>query len=188
MTDDTENTVRVVAQVPQSVKDAAKDKLEYGGLSREIQDTLERIAFGEELGQRSRLERRREELAEQLREKREKRRETDADIENLEQRIDAVENDLSNLTSREDKYEARLEALETRLRVEGQRLDPEHAAVRDAAVAAGVEPEGVVETLKERNPDVPAYAFQQALHDRETWDGLPESEAQPDVEDREGVR
>lgn len=186
MTDgESEETARVVAQVPESVKAAAKEKLEYGGLSREIQDTLERIAFGEDLGERSRLERRRDELTEELREKREERREINAEIENIEQRIDGVEDKLSNLTSREDKFEARIEALETRLRVEGQRLDPDHAAVKDAAAAAGVEPEGVVEKLKERNPDVPTYAFQDGLHDRETWSGLPENKAHQSVEKRE---
>jgi len=187
MTDDTDDepTTRVVAEVPESVKETAKEKLEYGGISREIKETLERIAFGEELTQRSRLERQREELKAELRDKREQRRELDAEIETLEDRINGVDEKMNNLTTREDKFEAKLEELEAKLRVDGMRLDPEHPAIQRAAKTGGVEAEGVIETLKERNPDVPAYAFQDGLHDRETWNGLPDSEANLPVDERE---
>lgn len=188
MSGDDEKTVRVVAEVPESVKETAKEKLEYGGLSREIQETLERIAFGEDLTQRSRLERQRDELQAELREKREQRRDLDAEIETLEQRISGVDEKLSEITTREDKYEAKLEELDALLRQDGVRLDPDHGAVRRAAETAGVEPEGVVATLKERNPDVPTYAFEDGLHDRETWGGLPDDQATHAVSEREGVR
>lgn len=169
MTD--EDTVRVVAEVPESVKETAKDKLEYGGISREIRETLERIAFGEDLTQRSRLERQREAVADDLRELREQRREIDAKIESAEERITAIDQKLSTITSREDKFEAKLEELEAQL-YDGVRLWDDHGAVRRAAQTGGVEPEQVIRTLKERNPDIPEYAYQQALHDNETWGGL----------------
>ena len=186
MTDE-EETTRVVADVPTDVKETAKEKLPYGGISQEIQNTLERIAYGEELGQRSRLERRREELQADLREARERRREIDAEIATLEDKINGVDDKLSTLTSREDKYEAKVEELEAMLRQDGTRLDPEHAAVKRAAETGGVEPEGVVETLKERNPDVPTYAFKDGLHDRNTWDGLDDETATLPVDERKGV-
>ena len=107
MTDE-EETTRVVADVPTDVKETAKEKLPYGGISQEIQNTLERIAYGEELGQRSRLERRREELQADLREARERRREIDAEIATLEDKINGVDDKMSTLTSREDKYEAKI--------------------------------------------------------------------------------
>lgn len=187
-TPDDEELVRVVAQVPESVKETAKQKLEYGGLSREIQETLERIAFGEDLTQRSRLERQRDELRKELRRKRERRRELNAEIETLEGRIDGVDDKLADITTREDKYEAKIEELEAMLRQDGVRLDPNNGAVQRAAKTGGVEPEGVVETLKERNPDVPEYAFRDGLHDAETWNGLPNELATLAVEDREGVK
>lgn len=184
---DAEEQVRVVANVPKSVKEAAKEKLEYGGLSREIESTLQRIAFGEDLNQRGRLKRQRADLKEDLMEKRERRRELDAEIENVEQRIQSITESMNNLTTREDKYEAKLEALEQRLRVEGSRLDPKHSAVVEAANTGGVEPEGVVKTLKSRNPDVPVYAFKDGLHDRHTWDGLPVDIAELPVDKRESL-
>jgi len=182
-----EETVRVVADVPKSVKETAKEKLEYGGISREIRDTLQRIAFGEDLTQRSRLQRQRDDIAEQLQNKREKRRELDADIENLEKQIESINQELDNITTREDKYEAKIEELEAKLRKDGMRLDPEHPAVKRAAKTGGVEVEGVIETLKERNPDVPVYAFQDGLHDQHTWDGLPDSIAELPEPEREAL-
>lgn len=187
MTDGEQETARVVADVPADVKQTAKEKLPFGGLSEEIQDTLERIAYGEELGQRSRLERRREELQADLRDARERRREVDAGIATLEDKIDGVDEKLSSLTSREDKYEAKIEELEAMLRQDGTRLDPAHAAVKRAAETGCVEPQGVVETLKERNPDVPTYAFEDGLHDRNTWAGLEPDTATLPVGKREGV-
>lgn len=184
---DGEETARVVAEVPKSVKETAKEKLPYGGLSDEIQQTLERIAFGEELSQRSRLERQRDEIKEKLRQKRAERRELNAEIETLEDRIGGLDEKLSSITTREDKYEAKIEELEAMLRIDGTRLDPDHAAVKRAATTGGVEPEGVVETLKERNPDVPSYAFEDGLHSRETWNGLPEHTATLPVHERKGV-
>ncbi len=184
MTDD-EESVRVVANVPKSVKETAKEKLEYGGISREIQETLERIAFGEELTQRSRLERQREELQEELQQKRERRRELDADIANIEQRIDGIDSKLNNITTREDKYEAKLEELEAMLRKDGMHITPDLPAVERAAKTGGVENEGVIQTLKERNPDVPTYAFEKVMHAAETWTGLPDSQADLPVDERE---
>ena len=184
MSDD-EEMVQVVVNVPKTVKETAKEKLPYGGITNEVRDTLNRIAFGEDLNQRSRLERQREELNDKLVDKREERRELDTDIENLEQRINSIDEKMSNLTTREDKYEAKIESLEHRLRVEGSRFDPEHPAIIEAAKTGGVEVEGVIQTLKERNPDVPSYAFQDGLYDTETWDGLPDSVADLEVSERE---
>lgn len=188
MTDDNEEeTARVVADVPADVKETAKEKLPFGGISEEIEATLERIAYGEELGQRSRLERRREELQADLRDARGRRRDIDAEIATIEDKLTGVDEKLSSLTSREDKYEAKIEELEAMLRQDGTRLDPDHAAVKRAAETGGVEPEGVVETLKERNPDVPTYAFEDGLHDRHTWDGLDPDTATLPVSERQGV-
>lgn len=168
---DREELARVVADVPKTVKEAAQDKLEYGGLTREVEELLERIAFGEDLGQRSRIERRLEQLDDEMRGLREERRELDAQIENTEQQRKALEQKLSNLTTKEDKFDAKLEELESRLLDEGTRLDPDHPAVKRAAATGGTEPEGVIEELKERNPEVPGYAFKQAMHDTFEWNG-----------------
>lgn len=185
-TDDaSEETVRVVADVPESVKEGAQAKLEYGGLTREIRNRLEEIAFGADLNQRSRLERQRDEFREEIRTLREQRREIDAEIATYEDKLDAVEEKLSALTTAEDKYETKLEELEGLLRHDGQRVDPSHPAVERAAATGGVEPEGVIRDLQDRNPDVPDYAFEDGVNDFENeWNGLPDAVADRDVGER----
>lgn len=183
---DDEDTVRVNVEVPQSVRDTAKKKLGHGGISKEVRNRLREIAFGPELNQRSRLERQRQDLADELRGLREERRGIDSQIETVENRIDAVDDQLASLSSREEKFEAKVEELESRLRRDGVRIDPEHPAVVRAAATGGVEPEGVLEELKERNPDVPDFAFEDGLHDYENqWNGVPEEGLGVPPEDRE---
>lgn len=179
MSDD-EDKVQVIVKVPKSVRDAAKEKLEHGGMSRELRDTLTRIAFGEDLNQRSRLERTRDELQNRINELRAKRRELDTEIDNLEMRREGINEKLTNVTTREDKFEAKLESLENRLLNEGQRLFETHAAVIEAAQTGAVETEQVIAMLKERNEEVPEYAFQEAFKDRQTWNGL--SKDQRDID------
>ena len=177
---------QVHVEVSKDVKETAKEKLGHGGLSREIRDCLERIAFGAELNKRSRLERRRDELESELRDARQERREIDARIETKEDRISGIDAKLSNLTKREDKYEAKLEELESQLREDGIRVFPSFPNVKRAASTGEVEPEGVVETLKERNPDVPEYAFKNGINDYENdWEGVPEVEIGKNPDERE---
>lgn len=183
---DDEEMVRVNVEVPKTVRDTATEKLEYGGLSREIRERLHEIAFGPELTQRSRLERRREDLKDDLREKREARREIETEIETLENRILAVDEKLTSMTAREDKFEAKLEELESQLREDGMRVFPGHPAVGRAAATGEVEIEGVIRELKDRNPDVPDFAFVEGLNDHENdWRGVSEEDLGKSVEDRE---
>ncbi|EMA42678.1 hypothetical protein [Halococcus saccharolyticus] len=183
---DDEETVRINVEVPESVRDTAKQKLDYGGLSREIRERLEEIAFGPELAHRSRLERQRADLKNRLRDVREKRREIDAEIETLEEQVQAVDEKLGSITEREDKYDAKLEELESQLRRDGMRLDVENPKVGRAAATGGVEPEGVIRELKDRNPDVPDYAFEDGLHDHEhDWTGVLDEDLGQDPDERE---
>lgn len=182
---DEQDMTQIHVKVPTEVKEAAKEKLDHGGLSREVRDQLERIAFGAEINKRSRLERQREELEGDLRDVREKRREIEATIETKEERINAIDAKLSNLTKLEDKYEAKLEELESKLREDGMRVVPFAPGVKRAAETGEVEPEGVIRDLKERNPDVPDFAFEDGLHDQDEWHGVDESQVNVDVADRE---
>lgn len=181
-----ENRVQITVQVPESVRDAAKEKLEHGGMSQEVRDTLTRVAFGEDINQRSRLESRLESLRDERDELREERRELDAEIENIDSRIDGIEKELSQLSSKEERYEAKLESLEYRIRGEG-RIFSGHSAVQNVAKEAQREPEGVIKDLKDRNPDVPDYAFEDGLHDYENdWNGFDSEDIiTRDVDDRE---
>jgi chromosome segregation ATPase len=182
-----EETVRVVANVPKSIKETAKEKLPHGGLSQEIEDALSRVAFGEDLAQRSRLERQLDELQDERSRLQDERRELNAKIETYDNQIESVQSELSQLSSKEERYESKLEELEDRLRVEGMRLDPGNRHVTRVAKEAQREVEGVIHDLKERNPDVPDFAFEDGLHDHEnTWRPIDDDEITP-VDERKEV-
>lgn len=186
MSDDEETTM-ITVNVPTSVHETAKQKLEHGGLSREVRESLRRIAFGEDMNQRSRLERQLEELRDEREELRAERRELAAKIENIDSKIDGIQDDISSLSSEEERYESKLEELEYRVRAEGTRLWPENVHVERVAKEAQREPDAVINDLMERNPDIPEYAFEEGdLYRTENrWDGVPEENIDIDVSERE---
>ncbi|ADJ17266.1 hypothetical protein HacjB3_19618 (plasmid) [Halalkalicoccus jeotgali B3] len=144
-------------------KDAVKAKRGHGGISEVIRDAINREAFGEQLNRRGQLEARREELVEKRAERREELREVtnrlEGEIDALGDEIDTLDTKLNSLTTREERYEAKLESLEYWLRVKGMRFDPGNGRLKEVAASAGREPEGVIQDLKLRNPDVPDVAF-----------------------------
>lgn len=178
----------VTANVPESLKDAAKAELPHGGLTEAIRDRLTEIAYGGDIGERSRLERQRERLDEEVRDLRAQRRDIDSQIETVEEKRAAVDKKVSNLTTREDKFDAKIEELESMLRLDGIRVNPNMPAVKRAADTGGVKTAAVIKTLKERNPDVPGFAFKDGLHDHENeWHGVPESLRDTPPDEREAT-
>ncbi|ADJ16809.1 hypothetical protein HacjB3_19333 (plasmid) [Halalkalicoccus jeotgali B3] len=161
--DTEERMVQVAVEVPESVRDGAKAKLPYGGMSQVIREELNRVAFGEEMGQRSRLESRLEDVREERDKLQRERRELNAKLENLEDQAKDIERKLDDLTTQEDRYEAKLESLEYNIRIEGRNLFADHGQVESIAAEAGKSPEGVIKDLKHRNPDVPDEAFLSGL-------------------------
>jgi len=49
---------------------------------------------------------------------------------------------------------------------------PSHPGVKRAANTGEVGPEDVIEELQERNPEVPDYAFEDAIHTDRVWNGF----------------
>lgn len=156
-----EEDVRVTFTVPEGIRDGAKRRLPHGGMSEELRGTLRRIAHGEDMNQRSRLEKQKRDLKKELRDEREKHRDAGANIETLEDRIQGINDELEGLSAKEDRYEAKLENVEYDLRIDGMRLWSDHPAVTDVAAEVGKTGEGVIKDLKHRNPDVPDHAFKQ---------------------------
>jgi len=82
----TNKSVQVSHLVPEHVREAAKANAEYGELSEKVRVLYETIAFGEEIGQRTQLERELQSVREKKDKKRAKVRELQTEIENLERR------------------------------------------------------------------------------------------------------
>jgi len=172
----TNNTVQVSHLVPEHVREAAKANSEYGELSEKVRVLYETVAFGEEIGQRTQLERELQSVRNKKDEKRSKVRELQAEIDNLERREMRLEDQIGNLSSKEDKFEGAMEMLEQQL-YDGTHIFKEHGAVQKAAGLAGSEPTQVIKRLKERNPGVPDYAFKSMMKAERTWEGCTEQEA-----------
>lgn len=170
MTDDQINFT-----VDSDAKELAKEKLDYGELSKRLRQTVEQIAFGEDVSKHTQLQQRLETLREEKDELRGKRRKIDADLETVEQKITRVEEQLSELDKREDRYEAALEMLEESL-AEGGRVFPDHGQVVRAARLGNVDEDQVIEDLKERNPSVPAHAFVNGIEADKEWHGITDRE------------
>lgn len=161
-------------KVDEDAKELAKQRLEYGELSKTLRETVEEIAFGEELSKRSKIESRLDAINDRLDELHSEREKINAEIEEKESKKERLDERLSELDSREDEYSAALEMLEDQL-MDGTHLDPGHAQIKKAAHIGEKDPEDVIDDLKERNPSVPDYAFVQyreAKRQGNTWTGV----------------
>jgi len=72
-----------------------------------------------------------------------------------------------------------MEMIEQQL-YDGTHIFPEHGLVTRATGLAGMDPEQVINKLKERNPGVPDYAFKSKMHAQHDWHGCTEEEARGD--------
>lgn len=168
--------VQVSHLVPQNVREAAKQNAEYGELSEKVRTLYETIAFGEEIGERSQIERELRSIRDKKDDKRAEIRERQQELETLEKRESRLEERLSSLSSKHDKFEGAIEMLEQQL-YDGTHIFPEHGGVKQAAALAEVSQEGVMKKLKERNPGVPEHAFKTAIRAERPWNGCTEAEA-----------
>ena len=166
MSGDKDDDVRITVQMRRQLREDAKRNTERGELSEEVRDLYRRIAYGTDgTSENSELQKAQAELddvRDRIDELRKERRKIDAEIESQESRAARLEERISNLEQRDDKFDTVVETLETML-WDGSRIFPER--VDDAVDATAV-----IEELKERNPDVPEYAFQLAeTHEPTDW-------------------
>lgn len=175
----TNETVQVSHLVPEHVKNAAKTNAEYGELSEKVRVLYETVAFGEEVGERSQLERELQSLRDKKDKKRAEKRELETEIENIERREVRLEEQLNSLSSKDDKFEGAIEMLEQQL-YDGTHIFPEHGTVQKAAGLGEMEPNHVIQKLKDRNPGIPDYAFKTQMHAEQQWTGCSEAEAKQD--------
>lgn len=166
-----EEKVQVIAEVPEPLKDVAFRKLEHGEWAEKVRELLNSIAFGDEITERALLENEIEHEREEIRELRSEKRDIENEIQDREDRVHKLQRDLEQKDSREDKFEGALEQLEWDLR-NGTHIDKDHPKVTNVSALAGIEQEGVMKKLHERNPDVPPWAFEQKMFVKQEWEGV----------------
>jgi len=95
-----------------------------------------------------------EDVRDRIDDLRRERRRIDAEIESQESRATRLEERISKLEERTDAFETVVDTLESMM-LDGARIFPER-------VDDELDAQRVMEELKERNPDVPEYAFRLA--------------------------
>ena len=159
MSDD--EKVQAIVEMPRHLREAAQDKTDFGEMSERVRALYREVAYGEVYDERQQLQARLDELTEELSNERRKKREIESNINDLETEIDKVQRRISERSTESAEYKAHLESLEAEL-MDGRRVTTQMNAVATAAEKKGVMKTVVIEQLKERNPDVPDYAFELA--------------------------
>lgn len=154
---------QVAAEVDRETYEAAKKRLDYGGISKLIRESLQAVAYGESYNEKQRVKARLEQEREERTELRNKRADIDRQLENKDRVIERLENKLDSIRDKEGEYDGFLQSLETEMHESGLRVFPEHKQVKKAATLGNCEPEDVIADLKERNPDLPEQQFEPAL-------------------------
>jgi chromosome segregation ATPase len=169
MTDD-KDLKQVSHLVPEDVRDEAKQKAEYGELSDAVRVAYRMIASGSDISAvRMKLE------IEQI----EKRLESlsvmegaiQEEREELLDRRDELNEMLSEMDVRSDKFEKKMEEVEELIR-DGMTVFPDHSKIQDVARTTDKTPEEVISMLKDRNPEIPEYAFEKSMLTKEDWEGV----------------
>jgi len=153
---DKDEEVQYNVKLRRQLREDAKRNTKRGELAEDVRDLFRRKAYGFSAdSENTELERTRAEL-EKVRERiddlRRERRRIDAEIESQESRATRLEEKVSRLEERDDRFSTVVETLESLL-LDGARIFPER-------VDDDLDAEAVITELKERNPDVPAKAFE----------------------------
>jgi len=173
--DDPVETKHFGGEIPADVYDLMDKRLDYGEKSEILRTVAEQIAYGGGWDDRTAVDVQIEHTKARLAEKRDERREIDKQIEELENDLEELQREREHTQSREERLQASLVGIESDLRA-GKRISTDAAAVHGIAREFNLEPEGVIDRLKSRNPDVPDEAFQSpsavnGLQGR-SWDGI----------------
>jgi len=163
---DRDEEVRFNVKMTQRLRDDAKRNSERGELSEGVRDLFRRRAYGEgATSGNTELERAKAELRDvrnRIDDLRRERRQVDAEIESQETRETRLEERVSSLEEKNDKFGTVVETLETMLK-DGARIFPER-------VDDDLNADEVIQELKDRNPSVPDSAFSLAgVHEPNDW-------------------
>lgn len=146
---------------PADLVDKADRKLEHGERSEVLRQELRRIAYGERVSEKERVQ-------EKLRDLRSDRRDIDREIDGLQnardeidRKIDRAESRLNDLAEQDGEYDGVLAMLEEDLN-NGIRILSGAPKVKRAAEIGDCSRERVINDLRDRNPDTPGMAFRKA--------------------------
>lgn len=173
MSDDGDETVRVNHLMDRELREAAQENTEHGELSEHVRRVYKTAAYGDAEGRRSQLQMELEQTRDEKDRLRSEIRGLQSEMENVERREARLEERMESVREDDQKYEGHLESIETAL-LNGQHIFEGHGAVKRAAETGRKDPSEVIADLKERNPNVPDYAFAESMKTEKRWTGLSE--------------
>lgn len=154
---------QVAFEIPKETKELAKLKLDHGGLSRELRETLTRIAHGAEASELQRVKDNLETLRDERSELKQQRDSIENQLADVERKIERAEQKLDRLRDMETEYEGRLKAIEDEMHEKSMKVWPTHGKIQRLAEEYDREPEEIVSQLKERNPNLPNHQFTEGV-------------------------
>lgn len=163
------HTQQFKARVDPEVYERAKERSEYGELTRETRKTIYRLAFGDDRTEKERLRARRDEIDDELDDVDGKIRELQAKRDNLQSERKTVEKKLEQKEDIEDKVETRIEMHIDTL-WSGNPVLPEHKSVKKTAELSGLTPDEIIGRIRDRVP-FPDYAFTANTNGKK-WNGV----------------
>lgn len=182
MTDDVK---RWQADIDREIAEAADAKLDHGErkvLIERLAKTIAEKGYSNQTPYDVRIQ--------QLREQRQslvdERDEIEENIDDIETELELLREKREKYESESDRLEGRIEGVEADLR-RGTNIFVGNPIVDDIADEYDVSSEEVVDRLKERNPDVPPWAFSNPMEERfiDDWTGFAEeSKASLPVDER----
>ena len=179
--DEDDELVQVNHLVPESIRDTAQENGEHGEVSEAVRTAYRIVAFGEEFGGANRLEMELRKVQDEKQRTEAKIREVEAELENLAQREEQIKDRIADVDSRNERFEKTLSDLEAMLD-RGEAVFEGHAAVQSAARLGSRNPHEIVETLKDRNPDLPEKAFKDQRKVETPWRGETDASESPYTE------
>lgn len=175
-----EDTVTKGAQIPEQVAEALDSQLGYGDWSDYCNRLAEAIAFGGGYDERTPFDVVIQKKRDELEDAREKRDEWAETVDELERDIEDLKVEREEYKTTEDKFDGALWQIEQDFRAgELGHLDTGHTKIKNLAERFGRSPEAVVSELRDRNPDVPDYAFEQIAFADRKFTGLDEDRVPP---------
>ncbi|SIS00135.1 hypothetical protein SAMN05421858_5098 [Haladaptatus litoreus] len=154
-------------RVNERVHDRAMSNTKRGELAREIRKIEWKAAFGDARGEAEQIDHEIETLEDEKDDLDAKIRELQAEREGVERRLTRLRERRKNVDTSEQKLETIMETLEDDV-WDGRPVNTELSSVKKAARLAQVEPDDIIDRLKERT-GAPDHAFVRPGESRFKW-------------------
>lgn len=176
------------ANIDADTKKMLDEKLDYGEASEIIREVAQSIAYGSGWDEATLLDRQIEQKRQEVRTLRDERRSINGAIETAEEELRELEREREEVQTKQEQFEGALWSFEQSFRSgEMGHINSSHPRVESFADEFGKDPDEFVQLLRERNPDVPDYAFEPFRTAKFRYDGVSSEKVNTPVEERDGT-